>query len=148
MSNIPRRKIYEELLIFEEGILELDRMSFNDEMFNLFKKEFPNYIEKVEKSYKNIRSLLIMLFENKIYEKEEDFEKDLSYYYNNQKEIIQLIKKNKNLSKEFYENCLKIDKTLEDPKCEKIAIKELLIILDKFNSAIPKILEIRRDKMR
>lgn len=152
MSNIPRRKIYEELLIFEEGILEIDRLIYNKENFKKYIEELPNYLEKVSNSFVTIKSLLVMFFENKIFEIEEDFEKELNYYNNNQKEINQFIKKNKNIKKEFYENNLKIDEEIKEiennQNIEEETLREFLIDLDKFNSAIPKILEIRRDEMK
>lgn len=146
MSNIPRRKIYEQLLIFEEGILEIERMNFTKENYEMFKEEFNTYVEKIKDSYLNIKALIVMFFENKQFEKEEDFEKELVYYVKDQKEINLFLKKNKNLTKDFFENCLNLESEFEKTKSENN--KELLKLLDNFNSQIPKILEIRRDEMK
>jgi len=142
MSNIPRRKIYEELLIFEEGILEIDRMLYSKENIEIYKKELPEYMKKIQISYYNIKILLVLFFDNKQFENEQDFENTISYFKKNKSEINMYFKKNKILKKSFMENCKYIENNIEEINIENIS--NFLIYLDKFNSDIPKLLEIQR----
>jgi len=146
MSNIPRRKIYEELQIFEEGILEIERMLYSKENTKEYKKELPNYTEKIKTSYKNIKILLILFLKNEKFNTEEDFQNTLNYYINNEDEINKNLKKSKTIKKTFIENCENIEKNLE--KVDLKNITETLIYLDKFNSNIPKILETKRENIK
>lgn len=151
MTNIPRRKIYETMLIFEDGLIEMHILNLNEENFKLYLEKFHgNAYPKIIKSYHEIIALLIMFLENKKYEKEHDFNSHLNYLIQNKKEVDENIKKDKNLQKEFKLLCKEIEKIFEDntkiSSLEKS--KEIFVSLDKFNSQIPKILTIRRDHMR
>ncbi|MDA3856145.1 MAG: hypothetical protein PF569_07855 [Candidatus Woesearchaeota archaeon] len=150
MINIPRRKIYETMLVYEEHLLEIQILIKNEKNFTNYQKEFEeSYIDLI-KAYKRIKALFILFFENKKYETEDEFEADVIYYIKEEKETNKLLKENKNLTK----NYLKLQKTLDETfenetKVENIKQgEELFIYLDKFNSYIPVLLEIRRDFMR
>ena len=151
MSNIPRRKIYEELLIFEEGILEIDRMIYNTQNTLKYQKFFPEYIKKISDGYYNIKVLLVLMLENKKFDSEEKYTAELKYYKNNPKETLKILKKSKKINKKFLDNCQKIKKEIEKQKIRKKInadnLKLFLETLDKFNSEIPKILEIQRQEL-
>lgn len=151
MTNIPRRKIYETMLIFEDGLIEMQILNLSEENFNLYKEKFhEKSYPKIIKSYHEIIALLVMFLENKKYEKEEDFKSHLNYLILNKKEVDENIKKDKNLQKEFKLLCKEIENIFENNKSisSLTKSKEIFVFLDKFNSQIPKILTIRRDHMR
>ncbi len=138
------------MLVYEEHLLEIQILIKNEKNFTNYQKEFEeSYIDLI-KAYKRIKALFILFFENKKYETEDEFEADVIYYIKEEKETNKLLKENKNLTK----NYLKLQKTLDETfenetKVENIKQgEELFIYLDKFNSYIPVLLEIRRDFMR
>ena len=150
MINIPRRKIYETMLEYEEYLLELQILIRNENNFKKYKEEYKNSYKNIIKSYQKIKALFILFFENKKYETEEDFEADVNYYIKEEKETNALIKKNKALSKDYLELQNLLDEEFKK-KQEIVDINEgknLFKKLDEFNSFIPKILEIRRDFMQ
>lgn len=149
MQNIPRRKIYEHMLIYEENILELQILIRNEESFEKFYQTYKNSYDKAKKEFYNIMSLLVLFFENKKYIDTEEFEGALKFHVENPLDTIKSIKTNKNLTKQqiniikdlFY---LKIPKEIETLK----VAKEIFKYFDEFNHIIPKILELRRDEMK
>ena len=151
MTNIPRRKIYETMLIFEDGLIDMQILILNEENFTLYIEKFNNEsYPKIIKSYHEIKALFVMFLENKQYPLGEDFEHHLNYLLKNKKEVDEKIKKDKNLQNDFKNLCNKIEDEFEKNKSIKtlkFAI-ELFKILDELNSQIPKILTIRRDKMK
>lgn len=150
MINIPRRKIYETMLEYEEYLLELQILLRNEENFNKYQEEYKNSYPNIIQAYKKIKALFILFLENRKYENEEAFDADVSYYMKEEKETNQLLKQNKNISKKNIQLQRLLDETFF--KMRKIEStekgQELLIELDKFNSSIPFILEIRRDFMK
>lgn len=151
MINIPRRKIYETMLIFEDGLIDMHVLIFNQENFDKYLDKFnlKDY-PKIIKSYHEIIALLIMFLENRQFEKKEEFDTHLNYILTNKKEIDEDIKKDKNLQKEFKALCKEIEKIFEENKniTDLKMAKEFFVLLDKFNTQIPLILTIRRDKMK
>lgn len=150
MTNIPRRKIYETMLEYEEAVLEIQILIQSDENFKKYYDIYGSSIIKAKEEYKNIKALLVLFFENKQFEKEEDFENSLKYYLKEEKEVNDYLKKRKGIRKSFRKVIEKLDcmftenneiRSLEDGK-------KMFRNLDEFNSEIPKILEIRRDKMK
>ena len=68
MPNIPRRKIYETMLVFEDGMIEMQIMLQNKDNYKKFSKPFhDNGYPKIRKSYYEIKALLIMFLENRKY---------------------------------------------------------------------------------
>jgi len=150
IPNIPRRKIYETMLELEDILLDMNILLYNQDNFNKLKSNFNQKIPNMKHLYNQINSLLILFLENKQYQKEEDYQKDLDYFMQNLKETNQLIKKDKNLKKEFKAIIEHLNKELLNLKevtnfeNTKILFKDL----DIYNTLIPKTLELRRDKMK
>ena len=93
MTNIPRRKIYEVMLVFEDGLIEMNILILNQENFAKFLEKFHNEsYPKIIKSYHQIIALFIMFLENKKYEKEIDFTSHLNYLILNKKEVDENLK--------------------------------------------------------
>lgn len=151
MPNIPRRKIYETMLEFEDGMIEMQILLFNNENYNQFIEKFnDNAIKKMSNAYFDIKALLVMFLENTKYKTNEEFEKELQNLKNDNVLVNSKIKKNKNLKISFKFLIYRLDKIMQ--KVEKIDSyehgKKIYKILDKFNHSIPKILELRRDMMK
>ena len=151
MPNIPRRKIYETMLQFEDGMIEMNILNFNQDNFNKFLESFLSQgYPKIRISYKEIKTLLIMFLEHRKYNTESEFKRDLIHLKNKEEEIRKHIWKNKNLRFSFKWQVSKIDRLLakhrniENLKTARKLYKEF----DKFNDEIPKILELRRDFMK
>jgi len=150
-SNIPRRKIYEEMLKFEDGIIEMEILLYNEKNFTKYKNSYnKNTFHKMKQTYLNVKSLIIMFLENRKYPKEEDFLKDLKHLNETQKETDKILNKNININKNF-----KLTLNELNEEFHKIKIiqnlnqgKELFKIFEKFNNEIPKFLEIRRDQIQ
>jgi hypothetical protein len=150
MSNIPRRKIYEEMLILEENILNLQVLTISEKNFKEFKDEYGKVtFDNLKDSYQKIKSLFILFLENKIFDNEQEFESEFNYYIHNEKDANQILKKSKVINKKFKECILDLDKIFDENteiKSSKDA-KKLFDLMDIFNTHIPKILEIRREKI-
>lgn len=150
MINIPRRKIYETMLIYEEHLLEIQILIRNEDNFKKYNQEYEESYKEIIKAYKKIKALFILFFENKKYETEEEFEGDVKYYIKEEEETNKLLKENKNLTKNYLKLQNLLDETFKNMK--KVGNinegEKLFISLDKFNSYIPVLLEIRRDYMK
>jgi hypothetical protein len=149
VTNIPRRQIYECLLEYEEKLLELQILVHSQDNFAKYFEEYKDSLKYAKQRYKEIKALLIMFFENKTFTDNEEFAKEMRYFLVNEEEVNQFIKKNKNLSKEFKTLVRGLDKIFEDTNIKNLKRgREIFEELDNFNSKIPKILELRRDKMK
>ena len=151
MPNIPRRKIYEVMLEFEDGMIEMQILLYNRDNFEKFRESF--YDEgypKIRTSYKKIKVLMIMFLENRKYTSHEEFEKDLNHLKRNDENVKKHLWKSKNLPLKFKFLVLRIDYLMRKyPKINSLFIARILYRnFDKFNSQVPKILEIRRDHMK
>lgn len=151
MTNIPRRKIYEEMLIFEDGIIEMQILLFNQENFDKFQSKFnKSSLKKIQDAYVKIKALLVMFTENRKYPLEGGFEEDFNKLILDESEIDRHIEENKNFKKEFKSILNKINKEVLNLK--EISTfeegKQVYKKLDDFNHIIPKLLEIRRDEMK
>ena len=150
-SNIPRRKMYEEMLDFEDGLMELEILQYNEENFVKFKEVYnEKSFKKMSSSFVNIKAVLIMFLENRKYKTEAEHKKDIKVLIDNQKNTNTHIRKNKNITIKqkylFAKLNYIFDKhdMVKDVKHAKSAYKSFV----KFNDEIPKILELRRDQMR
>jgi hypothetical protein len=150
-SNIPRRKIYEEMLDFEDGLMEVDILQYNQENFDKYKEEYnKDSIEKMRVSFTNIKALLIMFLENRKYQTEVEYLADLKELIDNTSNTNKHLRKNKNFTIKQKYLLAKLDyiynkhQVLKDLKHAKSAYKSFV----KFNDEIPKILEIRRDNLK
>ena len=150
-SNIPRRKIYEEMLSFEDGLMELDILQFNQENFEKYKEEYnKKSLEKMRVSFTNIKALLIMFLENRKYQSEDEYLIDLKDLIENSDNTNKQLRKNQNFTIKQKYLFAKLDFTfnkheiVKDLKHAKSAYKSFV----KFNDEIPKLLEIRRDKLK
>ncbi len=151
MTNIPRRKIYETMLEFEDGLIEMQILTFNEKNFNNFLGKFNEFtLSNIKRTYREIKALLLMFLENRKYELGEDFEKDLKSLVENEVKINEEILNNQNFPKNFKKVLSEIDKTFESLKVVESfdETKKVFAILDEFNSHVPKLLEIRRDEMK
>ncbi|MFW6233700.1 MAG: hypothetical protein ACOC16_03925 [Nanoarchaeota archaeon] len=148
MKNIPRRQIYEVLLEYEEFMLELQILLHNKENFQKYYDKYKDSFEKIKYKYKKIKVLLLLLFENKIFDNEKDLIDEINYYMTNIEEVNQFIKKNKNLKKSFKSLVNELDVLFEKSEIKSLQEgKSIFQVLDDFNNFIPKILEIKREKM-
>ena len=150
MTNIPRRKIYEKMLEYEDIILEMHILLLNQTNFEKYKEKITKRIPELKEIYKEIKILFILFLENKKFEKENDFFNEIKILKTNIQEIENKINNNQNIHKKAKETIKELNQELE--KTNQIKdynnTKELFKLLDKFNSGIPKLLEIRRDKMK
>lgn len=151
MTNIPRRKIYEKMLIFEDAMIEMNIMLYNKDNFKKFSAPFnEEAYQKMKYAYKEIKALLVMFLENKKFTTEEEFEVELEKLAKQEKKVNKIIYENLNFPSGFkwilkrvnYE--MKKFKTIPNYFWGKILYKEF----DKFNHYIPKLLEMRRDHMK
>ena len=150
-SNIPRRKIYEEMLDFEDGLMEVDILQYNQENFEKYKQEYnEKSIEKMRVSFANIKALFIMFLENRKYQTEKEYLADLKDLIINTNETNKHLRKNKNFTIKQKYLFAKLDyifnkhQVVKDLKHAKSSYKSFV----KFNDEIPKILEIRRDNLK
>jgi hypothetical protein len=149
MKNIPRRQIYEVLLEYEEFMLELQILFHNEENFKKYYDKYKDSFKKIKHKYKKIKVLLLLFFENKMFDNEKDLIDEITYYMANEEEINQFIKKNKNLKKSFKNVINELDVIFEKSEIKNFKIgKEIFQILDDFNNFIPKILELKRENMK
>lgn len=146
MTNIPRRKIYELMLQFEEFVLEIQILLFDKNNFDKYKDKYGNSLESAYKKYKEIKALLVMFYDNEKFENENDFQAKFSYYMTNEKDVNLYLKKEKRFPSDAKKLILQLDK--ESKENQKIAHinhgTKLFASLDEFNSLIPKLLEMRR----
>ncbi len=151
MENIPRRKIYEKMLEYEDILIDMQILLLNEDNFLNYKEKFNEGPYKLLfPIIQELKSLLILFLENKKYETREEYNKELEIYATNsnltQNKLIgnpNLTDNFKNLLEDMEKNIL-IDKeisSIEDGK-------KIFTYLDKFNSYIPKLLELRRDNMK
>lgn len=151
MTNIPRRKIYETMLEYEDAMIDMQIMLYNEENFKKYSKNFnQTSLLKLKETYKRVKALFLMFFENKKYEKEENFDEDLQKLIFTDKENSNELFKNKNLPKGFKQTVTTLDSKLTE--IQRLSsfkgAKELYNDLDEFNHFVPKLLEIRRDHMK
>ncbi len=151
MLNIPRRKIYETMLVFEDGMIEMNILLYNKNNFEKFLKTFnAEGYKNIRKGYFETKALLVMFLENRKYNNENEFHDDLLKLVRDQKMNNAHLMKNKNLTMGFKWTIKKID--FEFSKVRRIktmfVAKRLYKDFDKFNDYVPKILEIRRDFMK
>lgn len=139
------------MLIFEEGMMDLQIVVYNEESFKKFEKRFnEDGMKKIKKSYINIKALIVMFIENKKFEKENEFEISLKKHVENERFVNTFINDNQTINFHLKRTIYAIDKNfLKKEKIEsyeeaKIVFKKL----DKFNHLIPKMLEIRRSGNR
>lgn len=151
MINIPRRKIYETMLEFEDGLIEMQILLMNEKNFDKFYKDFFEFAyPKIKDSYIEIKALLIMFLENRKYPQGDAFSKDLKKMKGDEKLVNELIANNKNFKKDFVSVCKEIDNIFDSLKELKNIEegKNVFNKLDAFNSEIPNILTIRRDNLK
>ncbi len=151
MQNIPRRKIYETMLEYEEVMIELQILLYSEENFNKFIENVNKYsLKELKRTYIQIKALLVLFFENKKYESQDEYIQELEELSNSENKAREYIVSNKNLPKSFIEIILLLEKKMR--KFETLQTidegREYYEILDQFNHFIPKILEIRRDEMK
>ncbi len=151
MTNIPRRKIYETMLIYEDAMIDMQILLLSEENFEKFIKKFnKKSIPQLKSSFKEVKALLLMFLENRKYPLGKDFESDLKLILKDEKKCDRELLNNKNFPEKFKYVMEETNKTLEELK-EIRNYKEAISIfetLDAFNSHVPKILEIRRDEIR
>lgn len=150
MTNIPRRKIYETMLVFEDAMLEMNILLYNQKSFDEFKDKFNNdAINKLKSSFIEIKALILMFIENRKYLDSNEFELDIKKLIED-KELISNLLNNPNLTDKLKKAIVNVEKNILN--VEKIEdfdkTKEYFKILDEFNSNIPKLLEQRRDEMK
>ena len=151
MQNIPRRKIYETMLEYEEVMIELQILLYSEENFQKYiGKVNSDSLKELRRTYTQIKALLVLFFENKKFEQEEDYEQELTSLIEDESKSREYIIKNNNLPKAFIDTILTLEKKIKKFQTLKTIdeAKEFYEVLDTFNHYIPKILEIRRDQMK
>ena len=151
MQNIPRRKIYETMLEYEEVMIELQILMYSQENFEKFKEKVNSTsLTEIKRTFVEIKALLVLFFKNKKFENQEDYDTELTSLIEDENNSREYIRTNKNLPKIFIDILLLVEKKMR--KFETLnsleEAGEYYEALDKFNHYIPKILEIRRDEMK
>lgn len=150
MTNIPRRKIYEKMLEFEDILMDMQILLLNEKNFEQRIDKFEKRIPEIIDIYKEVKVLIVLFLENKKFEKAEDFQKTINEMKKQITLINEKIQQNKNITQSFLTN-LKVlnEKLKQNFKIRTIQEGKILFEdLDEFNSHIPLLLEIRRDKMK
>ena len=151
MTNIPRRKIYETMLEYEDGLIEMQILTFSEENFKKYSKKFnQEKFNQIKKAYIETKALLVMFLENNKYETNEDFDKKLHELITNNSKVNDYLEKSKSLNQHFKKIINIMDNKIMPMKGvssveETNKTYEDLI---NFNDHIPKILEIRRNEMK
>lgn len=150
VANIPRRKIYEKLLEYEEHVLEIQILARDKESFKKFHDKYPDTLKKAKQRYKEIKVLLVMFFEKLKPETEEEYTDLLSYYLINESEVDEILKKKRRLGSDFKKLLKSIDKIMKKYKNIDSYYDAKLIFekLDEFNSQIPIILETKKEEIQ
>lgn len=142
VANIPRRKIYETLLEFEEIILHIQFFVFKEEEF---KENFQiKYLEKLEERYNFLKILIFMFFENKKYDSEDNFNLDFDMFFKKIDFIELKIYENKLLSKNFKSLIKNLNQLFEnffENKTSFMILNQIYSNCDFFNKEVVKILE-------
>ncbi len=151
MTNIPRRKIYETMLEFEDALIDMQIMLYSQSNFEKFNQKFNEFsIKEIKRTYKEVKALLVLFIENKKFDSNEEYEKELNNLIENEVKTLEMLIKNESLFKEFRDLLPNLEKKVR--KFEKVntydEAKEYYSYLDEFNHIIPKILEISREKIK
>lgn len=151
MSNIPRRRIYEKMLEFEDGMIDMQILIFSNSNFKKYEKKFnKESFSDLKQSYIDIKALLILFAENKKFKDDGSLEKYLDKIKGDDELMVKEINSCKAFTNKFKKQLFKIDKTiLEEDYIDSFEqAKEFYDLLDEFNDEIPRILTIRRDQMK
>ena len=150
VANIPRRRIYEKLLEYEEYVLEIQILARDKKSFELHHEKYPESLQKVKQKYKEIKALLVMFFEQMKPETEEDYDNLLTYYLVNENEANSLLKNKKKLNNDFKKMIREIDEMFEKTSSinSHSTAKEIFEKLDMFNTEIPLILETKKEEIK
>ncbi len=150
MSNIPRRKIYEEMLVFEDGLIEMQILTFSNDNYHKYSPAFNKEgFPKIKQAYLHIKGLIVMFVQNKKYEVDGGFDQDFGKIITDEESLNKKLNESKALPNKFKKVLFRLDKEVvpleqvESPE----QVKELYEMLEQFNDYIPKILTIRRDTM-
>lgn len=151
MSNIPRRKIYETMLEFEDALLGIEILTYSQKQYDSYSSRFiEENLPKMQKTFKEIKALLMMFFENEKFANEDEFNKKLQEHLSQLEDVESFLQENSYLPQKFKMTLPILKNKLEDH--QKIVenfekTKDNFELLDTFNHYIPKILELRRDEM-
>lgn len=151
MSNIPRRRIYEKMLVFEDGMIDMQILIFNEANFKKFQNKFnKESLENLKDSYQEIKALLILFVENKKFKDDGSLDKYLEEIKNDSELTITEINNCKAFTNKFKKLLFNLDKNfLSVEKLESLEeAKKYYDLLDLFNDEIPRILTIRRNSMK
>jgi hypothetical protein len=150
VANIPRRKIYEKLLEYEEHVLEIQVIARDEKSFDLFHEKYEESLPRIKEKYKEIKALLAMFFEQIRPETEQEYADNLKYYLENESETNSILKNKKRMKNDFKILVKEIDKMLEEHKTIKshADAKYIFGILDAFNTEIPLILETKKEEIK
>lgn len=151
MTNIPRRKIYEVMLVYEDGLIDMQILIFSEMNFNKFHKNFnTSTFPKIKEAYREIKILIHMFLENKKHPLGEKFEIEIKEMLEKEAEVTKGLLADKNIPKILKDAIKTIDQKIV-PKKEVKSLEDaqnVYDVLDKFNDEIPRFLETRRDHMK
>ena len=149
MSNIPRRRIYEVMLEFEDAMIDMQILLMNQENFETYKDKFNTVsYPALKTAFYEIQALCVLFLQNKKFTTDQEQTKAIQELMQNQEEIKQHLASKKSLSE-----LAKVDKEIRRHFEEEKEIatleqgKEFYKDLDTFNTLIPKVLEIRREEL-
>ena len=152
MTNIPRRKIYETMLEYEDGLMDMQVLLLSKQNYKNYLSKFEISLSDINRSYREIKALLVMFLENRKYEKAEDFVGALNLLVSDEVGVNNKLTRDLNLSDKFKKLIVDLDLSLKKydsiDKLSFIICSDLFKLLDDFNSFVPKILELRRDEMK
>ena len=150
MTNIPRRKKYEKMLEYEDIMIDMQILLLNQSNFENYKEKINKRIPELTSIFKEVKTLIELFLKNEKFETSEKFETKVNQLLSNLKETEKYLSENPNLNHSF-KTIIKILTTKLNNEISLKTIEDGKILfanLDEFNSHIPIMLEIRRDKMK
>lgn len=149
MTNVPRRRIYEAMLKYEEYLIEITVLARNEQSFNQHIHLYKGSYQNLCAVYKTIKALLILFLENRQYESTSSTcDEDIAYYVKNEPETDKILHSTKYIPKEFKtlfeetDDLVKNQKSIETYEQAGTAY----VTFDAFNHIIPRLLELRRSQ--
>ncbi len=151
MTNIPRRRIYETMLEYEDAMLELNIVLYHEENFQKYKKSFEEEkIPQLKEAFREVKALFFLFLEHRMFETKEELDYAIKKLLEEENNVDDYLLRNENLSKDFKSNMKDVEKVLKELKSLTTfeQTQKEFEVFDRFNSQVPKALELRRDHMK
>lgn len=104
-----RRKLVEQLKILENQLIKLDLVTYSQDKYFKYYYENKEKIDRLNLTFKQTNTIILLFLENKVFDTEEDFYKEVKF----KRKKHYLIKDAKYLDKKFKENITRIDEKLK-----------------------------------